>query len=69
MLHCQAERKLYRLNDFNGFYLEVKPKGKRSRFKLNGKSSMFALGEYPTVKLAEAREKCEQARKLVADDV
>ncbi|WP_267897935.1 Arm DNA-binding domain-containing protein [Pantoea ananatis] len=33
------------------------------------KSSMFALGEYPTVKLAEAREKCEQARKLVADDV
>lgn len=22
---------------------------------------MFALGEYPTVKLAEAREKCEQA--------
>lgn len=30
---------------------------------------MFALGEYPTVKLAEAREKCEQARKQVADGV
>lgn len=25
---------------------------------------MFALGEYPAVKLAEAREKCEQARKV-----
>lgn len=30
---------------------------------------MFALGEYPTVKLAEAREKCEQARQQVADGV
>lgn len=72
MLHYQAERKLYRLNDFNGLYLEVKPNGKKAwryRFKLNGKLSMFALSEYPTVKLVEAREKYEQARKKVADDV
>lgn len=69
---AKAKEKLYRLNDFNGLYLEVKPNGKKAwryRFKLNGKSSMFALGEYPTVKLAEAREKCEQARKQVADGV
>ncbi|EJS95740.1 hypothetical protein KU73_03735 [Pectobacterium wasabiae] len=65
---AKPKEKLYRLNDFNGLYLEVKPNGKKAwryRFKLNGKSSMFALGEYPTVKLAEAREKCEQARKQV----
>ncbi len=30
---------------------------------------MVALCEYPTVKLAEARKKCEQARKQVADGV
>ena len=67
---AKPKEKLYRLNDFNGLYLEVKPKKAwRYRFKLNGKSSMFALGEYPTVKLAEAREKCEQARKQVADGV
>ncbi len=30
---------------------------------------MFALGEYLAVKLSEAREKCEQARKQVADGV
>lgn len=69
---AKPKEKLYRLNDFNGLYLEVKPNGKKAwryRFKLNGKSSMFALGEYPTVKLAEAREKCEQARKQVADGV
>ncbi|MDN0117857.1 site-specific integrase [Yersinia frederiksenii] len=69
---AKPKEKLYRLNDFNGLYLEVKPNGKKAwryRFKLDGKYSMFALGEYPTVKLAEAREKCEQARKQVADGV
>jgi hypothetical protein len=57
------KEKLYRLNHFNGLYLEVKPNGKkayRCRFKLNGKSSMFAK-----VKLAEAREKCEQAQMVI----
>ena len=69
---ARSKDKLYRLNDFNGLYLEVKPNGKKAwryRFKLNGKSSMFALGEYPAIKLAEAREKCEQARRQVADGV
>ncbi len=35
--NAKPKQKLYRLNDFNGLYLEVKP---------NGKSSMYALGEY-----------------------
>lgn len=51
---AKPKEKLYRLNDFNGLYLEVKPNGKKAwryRFKLNGKSSMFALGEYLTVNL------------------
>lgn len=66
---CRTDRpkeKLNRLNDFNGLYLEVKPNGNKAwryRFKFNGKSSMFALGEYPAIKLAEDREKCGQARK------
>lgn len=50
MSHCQAEKNLYRLSDFNGLYLEVKSNGKeawRYRFKLNDKTCMFALGEYP----------------------
>lgn len=54
---ARPKEKLYRLNDFNDLYLEVKPNGKKAwryRFKLNGKSSMFALGEYPAIKLAEA---------------
>lgn len=60
--------KLYRLNDYKGLYLEIKPSGVKAwryRFKLGGKESLFALGDYPSVGLADAREKCEDARKLV----
>lgn len=36
---AKPKEKLYRLNDFNGLYLEVKPNGEKAwryRFKLNG---------------------------------
>ncbi|HEM8305576.1 MULTISPECIES: tyrosine-type recombinase/integrase [Morganellaceae] len=69
---AKPKEKLYRINDFNGLYLEVKPNGKKAwrfRFQINGKSSMFALGNYPLVTLAEARSKCDEARKLVSEGI
>lgn len=69
--HCRnakPKEKLYRLNDYKGLYLEVKPNGVKAwrfRFALNGKSSMFALGDYPIVSLADARKRCEEARGLI----
>ncbi|MGK5048656.1 tyrosine-type recombinase/integrase [Janthinobacterium sp. GB4P2] len=69
--HCRNAKprdKLYRVNDYKGLYLEVKPNGVKAwryRYKLAGKESLFALGDYPSVGLALAREKCEEARKLV----
>lgn len=69
--HCRnakPQEALYRLRDGRGLYLEVKPNGVKAwryRFKLQGKESMFALGEYPLVPLSEARQKCEDARGLV----
>ncbi|MDI3515890.1 MAG: hypothetical protein PWP40_3119, partial [Rhodocyclaceae bacterium] len=73
--HCRAAKpkeQLYRLNDLRGLYLEVKPNGVKAwryRFKLGGKGSWFALGDYPTVSLPEARDKCEEARKLVKQGI
>ncbi len=73
--HCRNAKprdKLYRLSDFNGLYLEVKPNGVKAwryRYKLNDKSSLFSLGNYPSIGLAEAREKCEEARKLVKQGI
>lgn len=73
--HCRAAKpkeQIYRLNDLRGLYLEVKPNGVKAwrfRFKLAGKGSWFALGDYPSVSLADARDKCEEARKLVKQGI
>jgi integrase len=73
--HCRAAKpkaKLYRINDARGLYLEVKPNGVRAwryRFKLSGKASWFALGDYPSISLANAREKCDEARRLVRQGI
>ncbi len=69
--HCRAAKpkdKLYRINDRRGLYLEIKPNGIKAwryRFKLGDKASWFALGDYPSVSLSDAREKCDEGRKLV----
>ena len=74
-MHCRTAKpreRLYRLNDRDGLYLEVKPNGVKAfryRFKLGGKESMMALGEYPATPLSEAREKAQAARKLVKDGI
>ena len=50
-MHCRTAKpreRLYRLNDRDGLYLEVKPNGVKAfryRFKLGGKESMMGLGE------------------------
>jgi integrase len=73
--HCRNAKprnRLYRLNDRDGLYLEVKPsaiKAFRFRFKIAGKESMLALGDYPMTSLAEAREKALLARKLVKQGI
>lgn len=74
-VHCRtakARDRLYRLNDRDGLYLEVKPNGVKAfrfRFKLGGKESMMGLGEYPATTLSEARAKAQAARKLVKEGV
>lgn len=70
--HAKPKAKLYRLSDYRGLCLEVKPSGVKAwrfRFTLKGKASMFALGDYPAVTLAEARERCEAARQLVKQGI
>lgn len=69
---CQkapARDKPYKLSDSGGMYLEVMPnKSKywRLKYRFLGKEKRLALGVYPTVTLAEAREKREAARKLLS---
>lgn len=59
-------------SDLRRLYLQVKPNGVKAwryRFKLGGKGSWFALGDYPAISLAQARDKSEEARKLVKQGI
>ena len=60
--------KLYRITDFDGLCIEVKPTGKkfwRFRFRYLDKALMMTLGEYPVVGLAEARRLRDDAKSLL----
>lgn len=65
---AKAADKVLKLTDGNGLYLEVKPNGSklwRYRYKIDGKENLFAIGDYPTVSLLDARKAREEARELV----
>ena len=69
---AKPREKVYSLGDGNGLSLIVEPngsKGWRFRYQFNGKSKMISLGIYPVITLNEAREKRDNARKLVANGV
>jgi integrase len=60
----------YMLTDGNGLHLEVTPSGSklwRLRYRFGGKQNRISLGVYPDVSLAAARDKRDEARKLLAN--
>jgi hypothetical protein len=62
-------RKLF---DERGLFMLVTPSGGclwRFRYRLNRVEKLLTLGAYPGVSLKRAREKREDARKLVADEI
>ncbi len=64
--------KAYKLSDEKGLFLLVSPNGSRYwrlKYYFAGKEKLLALGVYPEVKLAEAREKRDQARKLLSQSI
>ena len=64
----KSTEKLYRITDFDGLCIEVKPTGKkfwRFRFRYLDKALMMTLGEYPIVGLAEARRLRDDAKALL----
>ncbi len=62
----------YKLTDGNGLYLEVRPNGSklwRYRYRIGGKENLYAVGDYPSMSLVEARAEREAARKLVKQGI
>lgn len=64
--------KNYKKFDEKGLYLQVTSKGHkywRFKYRFRGKEKLLALGVYPDVPLKLARERRDQARQQVADDI
>jgi integrase len=69
--NAKPKKKQYKLTDGKGMYVLVKQAGKYFRldYRFGGKRKTLALGVYPDVTLKEAREKRDEARKLITNGV
>lgn len=69
----EAEEKEYRINDGNNLHFVVNPKGNKRwelRYKKpDGKWSWLGLGRYPDVSGKWARQKADEARKLISQGI
>ena len=67
-----ARDRVYKRADERGLYIEVHPSGSKLwRFKYGylGRDKRIAIGRYPEVSLAEARQKRDELRQKVRDGV
>lgn len=68
----KSREKAFKLSDEKGLFLYVTPNGSkywRLKYRYQGKEKLLALGVYPDVSLAFAREQRDDARKLLASDI
>lgn len=68
----KPQEKDFFISDEKGLRLLVKVNGKkywRLKYRFNGKQKTLALGVYPEVSLKDARNRRDEARKLLSDDI
>jgi integrase len=64
--------KAYKLFDERGLYLLVKPSGGRLwhlKYRVDGREKVLSLGVYPDLSLAKARERRDEARGLLTQQI
>ena len=69
--NAKPQNRQYKLTDEKGMYLLVNKAGKYFRldYRFAGKRKTLALGVYPDVRLAEARGKRDDARKMISNGI
>jgi integrase len=69
---AKAGERPFKLSDFAGLYLLIQPNGSklwRLAYRFGGKQKTLAVGVYPTVTLKLARDKRDEAKRLLADGI
>jgi integrase len=67
--NAKPKSKSYKVSDGDGLFLVIMPSGSkywRLRYFVAGKEKLLALGVYPEITLADARDRRAQARKILA---
>ena len=67
--NAKPKDKAYRLADGDNLYLEITPNGSklwRMSYRIHNKRRQIALGKYPVITLADARDLRLEAQKLIA---
>jgi integrase len=70
--NAKPQQKPYKLSDTEGLFLFITPAGGklwRLKYRFAGKEKLLALGKYPQVTLAEARDSKDEARKSVGQGI
>lgn len=70
--NAKPKDKAYKLADEKSLYLEVMPNGAkywRMKYRYGGKEKRLAFGVYPEIGLKDAREKRDEARKLLINGI
>lgn len=67
---AKPREKRFKMPDIGGLYLEVAPNGSkwwRFRYRFGGKEKLISLGVYPEISLKLARERRDNARRMIAE--
>jgi Arm DNA-binding domain len=70
--NAKPRERAYKVFDERGLFLLVMPTGGRLwrfRYRVGNREKLISLGGYPDVPLKRAREKRDEARRLLADEI
>lgn len=69
---AKVKEKFYKLTDGDGLYLHVSEKGGkwwRFKYRFDGKQKLLSLGTYPEISLLDARQRRDEARRKLANNI
>ena len=69
---AEPAEKLKKIFDSGGLYLGIYPSGSkvwRQKYRYGGKEKTLTHGRYPATSLEQARERCAEAKRLLANDL
>lgn len=70
--NAKPSERPYKLADGGGLYLLINPIGSRLwrlKYRIGGREKVLAIGAYPDIHLAKARERRTEARRHIADGI